>query len=232
MNRIFVAGGTSGIGRETVEKLAESGCEVVCACREIGRLPTHHGVRGIPFDATNPEADVAVPEELDGFVYFPGTITLKPFARLTDEDFLSDFEINVLGAVRVLRQALPALKRTGQASVVLFSTVAVETGLPYHASIAAAKGAVEGLVRSLAAELAPSIRVNAIAPSLSDTPLASNLINSEEKKKVAGDRHPLKRIGSPSEIADLVHFLLSDKAGFMTGQVLKVDGGLSAVRNF
>lgn len=188
------------------------------------------GIRGIPFEATGGDMEVEMPEDLGGFVYFPGTITLKPFARLSDGDFQNDFEINVLGAVRLLRQALPALKRSGRGSVVLFSTVAVGTGLPYHASVSSAKGAVEGLVRSLAAEFAPAIRVNGIAPSLTETPLAANLVNTEEKRKASADRHPLRRVGDAREMAHLVEFLLSEQSGFLTGQILKVDGGMSALR--
>ncbi|NBV39267.1 MAG: SDR family oxidoreductase [Verrucomicrobia bacterium] len=169
---------------------------------------------------------------MDGTVYCPGTIQLKPFHRLTPEDFLKDFQINCLGAVAALQSALPALKASGKASVVLFSTVAVVQGMLMHASIATAKGAVEGLTRSLAAEWAPVIRVNAIAPSLTDTPLAGNLLNADSKKEAAGKRHPLQQIGKPEDLASLVAYLLSDASSFMTGQVLSVDGGLSSVRLF
>ncbi|NIP94206.1 MAG: SDR family oxidoreductase, partial [Akkermansiaceae bacterium] len=169
---ILIAGGTSGIGRETVKQLVADGDRLTCACRDLEQLPALPGIEGIAFDATDPEAQPILPDRLDGFVYFPGTIRLKPFHRLSDHDFLADMSVNLMGAVRLIRQALPALKQSGNSSVVFFSTVAVQTGLPFHASIAAAKGAVEGLTRSLAAELAPRIRVNCIAPSLTDTPLA------------------------------------------------------------
>lgn len=218
------------MGKAAVTLLSESGCEITCACRDPGKLPAAPAVRAIPFDATDPEPALELPETLHGLVYFPGTITLKPFHRLSDEDFLRDFQINLLGAVRLLRLALPALKKAESASVVFFSTVAVRTGLPYHASIAAAKGAVEGLSRSLAAELAPRIRVNCIAPSLTDTPLAESLLNSGEKREAAGKRHPLHRIGDPAENARLIAFLLGEDSGFMTGQVLRPDGGLSVLR--
>lgn len=226
----LIAGGTSGVGKETVRLLVTDGHKVTCACRDAQRLSDIPEAQSEPFEASDSDAKPNLPGSLDGFVYFPGTITLKPFHRLTDDDFRSDFEVNVLGAVRLLQQALPALKKSSNASVVFFSTVAVQTGLSFHASIASAKGALEGLVRSLAAELAPSIRVNAIAPSLTDTPLASFLLESEEKRRASADRHPLKRVGDPSETAQLVRYLLGEGSGFMTGQILKLDGGLSTVK--
>jgi NAD(P)-dependent dehydrogenase (short-subunit alcohol dehydrogenase family) len=173
-----------------------------------------------------------LPDALEGLVYCPGSIRLQPFHRLRDEDFSADFELNLLGAVRVLRAALPCLKAVERGSVVLFSTVAVATGMPMHASIAAAKGAVEGLTRSLAAELAPAIRVNAIAPSLTDTPLAAGLLRTERQRAAAAERHPLGRIGQPSDLAAAARFLLSDEAGWVTGQVLHVDGGMGRLRRF
>ena len=169
---------------------------------------------------------------LDGLVYFPGSITLKPFHRLTAEDFLRDFQVNCLGAAEAIRQALPSLKAAPSASIVLFSTVAAAQGMPFHASIAAAKGAVEGLGLSLAAELAPGVRVTVIAPSLTDTPLAGPLLNSDAKREAAAKRHPLQRVGEPADVAELVAFLLSDAAAFMTGQILRPDGGLSSIRTF
>ncbi len=227
---ILMAGGTSGIGSATVNRLLENGDTVFCACRNPDELPTEPGVRGIPFDATRPSSIAGLPDRLDGFIYFPGTINLKPFRRLTDEDFLEDYQINVLGAVNLLRQALPLLLRADQASAIFFSSVAAQSGLPFHSSIAAAKAAVEGMARSLAAELAPRVRVNAIAPSLTRTPLADPLINTESKLENSNRRHPLNRIGDPAEIAHLVHFLLSEGSAFMTGQVLRPDGGLSTLR--
>jgi NAD(P)-dependent dehydrogenase (short-subunit alcohol dehydrogenase family) len=169
---------------------------------------------------------------LDGLVYFPGTITLKPFHQVSDEDFLDDFRVNCLGAAAVIRQALPALKAAPSASIVLFSTVAVAQGMPFHASIASAKGAVEGLALSLAAELAPKIRVNVIAPSLTDTSLAGTLLNSEAKREAAAKRHPLQRVGDAADVAELAAFLLSDASAFITGQIFRPDGGLSSIRTF
>ncbi len=227
---IALIGGTSGISRATIAQLQAEGHQVHAACRSPEKL-ADLGIVAQPFDASAP-GPLVWPERLDGFVYFPGTISLRPFHRLTAEDFQRDLQVNLLGAVAALQSALPALKASGNASVVLFSTVAVAQGMPMHASISAAKGAIEGLARSLAAEWAPAIRVNVIAPSLTDTPLASSLLNSDLKKEAAAKRHPLQQIGRSEDLATFVVHLLSGHARFMTGQVLHVDGGLSAVRTF
>jgi len=227
---ILLIGGNSGIGLATARRLLGHGDKVIAAARNPGPL-TDLGVHVQTFDALKP-ANLELPSSLDGLVYFPGTITLKPFHRLTAADFLSDFGVNCLGAVSAIQSALPALKAAPSASIVLFSTVAVAQGMPFHASIAAAKAAVEGLARSLAAELAPKIRVNVIAPSLTDTPLAASLLGSDAKREAAGKRHPLQCVGDPGQTAELVEFLLSDAAAFMTGQTLRPDGGLSNIRTF
>lgn len=227
---ILIVGGNSGIGLETVRMLQAQRIPMVAAARTPGPLQS----LGIPvqaFEASNP-GSLDLPEKLSGVVYFPGSITLKPFHRLTDEDFLAELKTNLLGAVAVLRATMPALKAAGSASVVLFSTVAVAQGMPFHASIAAAKGAVEGLTKSLAAEWAPKIRVNAIAPSLTDTPLAGTLLNSDAKREASAKRHPLQSVGDPADVAELVSFLLSDGSKFLTGQILRPDGGMSSVRTF
>jgi NAD(P)-dependent dehydrogenase (short-subunit alcohol dehydrogenase family) len=168
-----------------------------------------------------------LPEHLDGFVYAPGSINLRPFSGLKPETFAQDMEVNFLAMVRVLQSVLPKLKKSEAASIVLFSTVAVSVGMPFHTSVAAAKGAVEGFARSLAAELAPKIRVNVVAPSLTDTPLANKFLNNEQKMENAALRHPLKSVGTADQIAQTAAFLLSDKASWTTGQVLGVDGGMS-----
>jgi 3-oxoacyl-[acyl-carrier protein] reductase len=223
-------GGNSGIGLATARLLKAQGISIIAAARTPGPL-AELGIPVQPFDAQNP-VTLDLPPVLDGLIYFPGSITLKPFQRLTAEDFLKDFQVNCLGAVAVLQSSMPSLKAAPLASVVLFSTIAVAQGLSFHASIAAAKGAVEGLTLSLAAELAPKIRVNAIAPSLTDTPLAGNLLNSEVKMETAAKRHPLQQIGNADDIAQLAAFLLSDASKFFTGQILRPDGGLSSVRTF
>lgn len=226
----FLIGGNSGIGAATARLLISAGNTVIAAARTAGPL-AGMGVSVQPFDALDP-GPLDLPAVLDGLIYFPGSITLKPFHRLTATDFLHDYQVNCLGAAHAIQAALPALKAAPHASVVLFSTVAVAQGLPFHASISAAKGAVESLALSLAAELAPKIRVNVIAPSLTATPLAENLLNTDAKRESAAKRHPLHQIGDPEDVAKLAVFLLSDVSKFMTGQILRPDGGLSSVRTF
>lgn len=231
MKNYLIAGGSSGIGLALVKKLSAEGHHVLVVSRTSDSLAGLPGVSHLPKDLLNDElAEAELPASLDGVAYCPGSINLKPFRSLKPEAFLEDFQINVLGAVKVLQASQKALKNAENPAVVLFSTVAVGQGMPFHASIAAAKGAVEGLARSLAAEWAPAIRVNCIAPSLIDTPLAARLLSSEEKKEAAGARHPLKRVGTADEAAALAHFLLGENSGWITGQVIGLDGGMSSVR--
>ena len=231
---IFVVGGSSGIGLELVKKLNDDRHEIIVGSRTGESLVEFPEVRHLNLDVTQDGLSFeGLPETLQGLVYCPGSILLKPFQRITVEDFRKDFELNLLGAVKVIQGCLNRLKKspTG-AAVVLFSTVAVKTGMPFHASVASAKAAVEGLTRSLAAEFAPRIRVNAIAPSLTDTPLAKSLLSSKERQKASAERHPLKRIGSPGEIAGLAYHLIRDEGSWITGQILHVDGGMSSLRVF
>ena len=223
MKNILIIGGNSGIGQALALKLKAQQHQVLTACRRATSF-SHQ-----TYDATSDDI-LQLPDQLDGLVYCPGSITLKPFHRLTPEEIVDEFRLNALGAATTLQQALPSLRKSSSASVVLFSTVAVQTGLPFHAAIAMAKGAIEGLTRSLAAELAPGIRVNAIAPSLTDTPLSESLLNTEQKRATSAERHPLKRIGHPSEIASLASWLLSDESHFVTGQIIQADGGLGSIK--
>lgn len=231
---ILIVGGSSGIGLELVKVLSENYHEIYVGSRTADTLVEIPGVHHIPMDVTAETLDLeTLPKTLQGLVYCPGTIVLKPFQRLTIDDFRNDFNINLLGAVKVIQGCINLLKKSPSgASIVLFSTVAVNTGMPFHASVGSAKAAVEGLTRSLAAEFAPRIRVNAVAPSLTDTPLAQNLLSSEEKRKASADRHPLKRIGTPQEIARSAAFLLSDASAWISGQILPIDGGMSSLRTF
>ncbi len=226
--RFLLIGGSYGIGLELARRLSEDGHEVLVYSRTVGELNGIAGVEHRLFDALGDELKIDGP--IDGLAYLPGTIDLKPFNRYSDADLLRDLEVNYLGAARAIRNVLPNLKLSESASVVLFSTVAVQTGMPFHASIAGAKGAVEGLTRALAAELAPKIRVNCIAPSLTDTPLATKLLNTDQKKESAGERHPLKRHGKPADIAAAAAFLISDTSSWVTGQVIHVDGGIGYLK--
>jgi len=227
---VLLIGGNSGIGLSTSKLLLQQGHNITAASRSSDQL-SQLGIATQAFDAQNP-SPLQLPEVIDALVYFPGTITLKPFHRLTPADFLRDYQINVLGAVHCIQQALPALKKSPSASIVLFSTIASHQGMSFHASIASAKSALEGLTISLAAELAPNIRVNAIAPSLTNTPLASPLLGNDAKIEAAEKRHPLQSIGNPDHIAQLISFLISDHSSFITGQIHRPDGGLSSIRTF
>jgi len=226
---ILIIGGSSGIGLALAEHLAPH--NTIYVASRSGEAVQHLNVQHIAFDATQEELDVSrLPEVLHGFVYCPGSINLRPFKGLTVEAFQSDFELNVLGAVRSLRSVLSQLSASGNAAVVFYSTVAVQTGMPFHSSIAAAKGAIEGLTRSLAAEFAPKIRVNAIAPSLVDTPLALKFLNNDTKVEKANERHPLGRVGNAQEIAQATACLLGEESSWMTGSVLQLDGGIGNLK--
>ncbi len=230
MKTYIVIGGTSGIGLETTKLLSKNN-RVIVISREKKNIDGMPNVEFYSADVTKTIDDLPnIDGAINGIVYCPGTINLKPMKILKIEDFQNDFEINVLGAVKVINKYFANLKSSENASIVLFSTVAVQTGMQYHASIASAKGAVEGLARSLAAEFAPSIRVNCIAPSITNTPLADKLLNNDTKLKASEDRHPLKRIGNANEIAELASFLLSENSGFITGQIIKADGGISSIK--
>ena len=172
-----------------------------------------------------------MPDDLDGLVYCPGSINLKPFDRIKPEDFELDYKLQVTGLIKILQLVLPRLKKSANASVVLFSSVAVQTGFTFHSQVAASKGAIEGLTKALAAEFAPKIRVNCIAPSLTNTPLAASLINNEQKLEANSLRHPLKRIGHTKDIAHMALFLLSDKSSWITAQIMHVDGGISSLKS-
>ena len=229
---ILVVGGTSGIGLSLVKILNTNDATVYVISRS-GPDNLVEGVKYLQADITGTLDAIAgfLPDELHGMVYSVGSINLKPFTRLTEEDFLNDYRINVLGAARIIQQSLKQLKNAGSASVVLISSVAAKTGMPYHASIAAAKGAVEGLALSLAAELAANqIRVNVVAPSLTNTPLAQNLLNTPEKREASAKRHPLAKYGQPEDISNAISFLLSDESSWITGQVIGVDGGLGKLK--
>ena len=229
MKNILLIGGSHGIGLEIAKNLSATH-NLIIASRTDEQLADLN-VQHIPFDALTDTLDVnALPEILDGYVYCPGSINLKPFKNLKMEHFQEDMDINYLKMVKVFQTVLPKLLQSSQASVVLFSSVAASTGMPFHSSIAGAKAAVEGFAKAIAAEFAPKMRVNVIAPSITNTPLADKFLNSELKTERAAERHPLKKVGQPQDIAQMAQCLLSENAAWISGQVFHVDGGMSTLQ--
>ncbi len=222
MKSVLIIGGSSGIGKSLVNILLETS-KVSSISRTSAEI-IHPNFKEFSCDILHDELPKF--EQIDALVYCPGSINLKPISRLKQEDFLNDFSINVLGAVKVIQEYLPILKQSKTPTILMFSTVAVKIGMPFHASVAASKGAVEGLVKSLAAELAPLIRVNAIAPTLTDTNLASKLLRNDRLKEMSAERHPLKRYLQPEEVAEMASFIISDKALAFSGQVFEMDCGI------
>jgi NAD(P)-dependent dehydrogenase (short-subunit alcohol dehydrogenase family) len=232
MKNVLVIGGSSGVGAATVELLQKNNYAVYSTYKRnepVASNPTtsfHH------LDVLDSEVDLSfLPDTIDGLVYCPGSINLKPFSRIKPGDFLEDLELQVVGAIKCIQAALVKLKASENSSIVLFSSVAAQFGFNFHSQVSVSKGAIEGLTKALSAELSPRIRVNSIAPSLLDTPLANKLLSSEEKRRANAERHPLKRIGKAQDIAQMVEFLLSENSSWITGQVLPVDGGMSRLRS-
>ena len=224
---ILLIGGSSGIGLSLVNQISQDH-NVYVACRSNNSLPEN--VNYINYDVLNDDLNSSLlPETIDSFIYLPGSINLRPFKSLSIESFKEDLEINFIGLIKSLKSILKNLTASNSASIVLFSTVAVQRGMPFHSSVSSSKGAIEGLAKSLAAELSPKIRVNVIAPSLVNTPLANRFLNNDIKIEKSANRHPLKRIGSASDIANLTDYLISDKSSWITGQIIAVDGGLSTI---
>ena len=222
MSTIIVVGGSKGIGNAIVTSLLSSH-NVINISRTEPEV-SHNNLTHYSCDVLNDELPNI--EAADGLVYCPGSINLKPISRLSIDDFKNDFEINVLGAVKVIQKYLPILKNGNKPSILLFSTVASKLGMPFHASVAASKSAVEGLTKSLGAELAPTIRVNAIAPTVTNTDLASKLLRNERMIENMNERHPLKKYLEPQEVADMATFLLSEKAASLSGQIFEMDCGI------
>ena len=231
MKNILIIGASSGIGAQLSKNLVAAGHNVTGTYNENTDYDVIPGVSMHQLNVMEDELNMDfIPETIDGLVYCVGSINLKPFKRIKPENFLEDFSLQVVGAIKVLQRITPHFKNSEAPSVVFFSTVAVQNGFNFHSQVSTSKGAIEGLTRALAAELAPAIRVNCIAPSLTQTPLASKLLSSEEKIEANDKRHPLGRIGQPEDLAQMAQFLLSSKSGWITGQVFGVDGGMSVVK--
>ncbi|WP_396211220.1 SDR family NAD(P)-dependent oxidoreductase [Flavobacterium sp.] len=228
MKNILLIGGSYGIGLAIAKELQYEN-KVFIASRTYENIADMN-VTHIQFDATTDTLDMSkLPEAIDGLVYCPGSINLRPFKGLKLEVFEQDLQINFISLVKVIQSILPNLVASNQSSIVLFSSVAASMGMPFHTSVAAAKGAIEGFAKALAAEYAPKIRVNVIAPSLTDTPLADKFLNNDVKREKSAERHPLKRVGTSDDMAQIASFLLSSKSSWISGQVFHVDGGMSTL---
>ena len=226
---ILIIGASSDIGLEICKLANADGHNIYATSRDDANANNFDNFIQLDPNKSLDELD-DLPEDIDGLVYCPGTINLRSLQRLTLEDIKNEMEVNFYGAFNIIKKVLPNLKKNDGASVVLFSSVAVKTGMPMHSSIAAAKGAVEGLAKSLAAELAPRVAINCIAPSIVDTKLAANILSTDERKQASADRHPLKTIGSINSIANSAYFLLQAKENWISGQIFRPDGGLSALK--
>ena len=228
MKNILLIGGSYGIGLAIAKEL-ENKINIFIASRTSEGLENLK-VTHIPFDVLTDNLDkTLLPEVIDGIVYCPGSINLRPFRGLKIETFESDMQINFFSMVKVVQSILPQLTASNQSSIVLFSSVAASMGMPFHTSVAAAKGAIEGFAKALAAEYAPKIRVNVIAPSLTNTPLADKFLNNETKQEKSAERHPLKRFGQPEDLAKMACFLLGENSSWISGQIMHVDGGMSTL---
>ncbi len=231
MGNFLVVGASSGIGKAIAAQLINEGHKVYATFNTHPIEKYNENIIPQHLNVLDDQLQLNfLPESLDGLVYCPGAISLRPFARIQAVDFVNDFSLQVGGAIKTIQSALPALINAGNASIILFSTVAVQLGLNFHTQVAVSKGAIEGLTKALSAELAPTIRVNCIAPSLTDTPLAASLLNSEQKVEANAQRHPLKRVGTVEDMSEMACFLLSQKSSWITGQILHVDGGMSSIK--
>ncbi len=229
MKNYLVIGGSSGIGKEISKLLSKENIVFSTSRNELKE--SNENIRQIKYDVLVDELDPGLlPDQIDGFVYCPGTINLRPFRSLKLETFRSDLELNLIGAIKTLQIILTRLQESPSSSIIFYSTVAVKTGMPFHSSVSSSKSALEGLTKSLAAEFAPKIRVNCIAPSIVNTPLANKFLNTEDKIEKAAARHPLNKIGTAKEIAQLTQYLLDEKSKWITGQIINIDGGISSVK--
>lgn len=231
MYNYLIIGGSSGIGESIVNLLKDKDCKVFATYNSNKIENTDH-VHFFHLDVMDDHFDFGhLPDELHGLVYCPGSIQLKPFKSFSEDDFLNDYRLQVTGAVKIIQELLPKLKKAKQSSIVLFSTVAVQSGFNFHSLVSSSKGAIEGLTRALSAELVPQIRVNAIAPSLTDTPLASKLLSNDQRRQALSEQNPMKRVATAEDITHAAYYLLNPESSYMTGQILHVDGGMSVIKN-
>ncbi len=230
MKTYVVFGGSRGIGAALVSILLKDGHSVLNVSRNDSE-ENHVNLSYHSLDVLEQDwASLPPLPEIHGLAYCPGSIDLKPLRRVSVEDMEEAMDVNLYGALRAIQWAYPVMRKTPNAAVVLFSTVAVSQGMPFHTVVASAKGAVEGFTKSLAAEFAPKVRVNCIAPSLTDTELAGDLLRDDKRREASAERHPLKRIGQREDIAHAAQYLLGEESSWVTGQVLHVDGGMSSIR--
>ncbi|WP_033961725.1 SDR family NAD(P)-dependent oxidoreductase [Psychroserpens jangbogonensis] len=222
MKTFIVIGGSRGIGNAIVSTLLENH-KVINISRSKPEL-AHHNL--LHYDCDILKDELPDIEFADGLVYCPGSINLKPITRLSLDEFRADYEINVIGAVKAIQKYLNVIKNGDNPSVVLFSTVAAKLGMPFHASVAAAKSGVEGLVKSLGAELATTLRINAIAPTVTNTDLASKLLRNDKMIANITERHPMKKFLQPQDVAGMAEFLLSEKSSSISGQIFEMDCGI------
>lgn len=227
MRNILVIGGTKGIGKAIIDLLIEEN-KITCMSRNVSDF-NHENYNHIQLDATLD--DFPDLEKIDSLVYCPGSINLKPISTLSIEDFRNDFELNVIGAVKSIKKYLPLLKKGENPSILLFSTVATKLGMPYHASVSASKSAIDGIVKTLGAELAPKIRINAIAPTITNTELASKILRNEKVLENMIERHPLKKILSANEVAKMAKFLISEDGSSISGQIINMDAGIVSFKS-
>ena len=227
MKNILIIGGTKGIGKAIVEQLVNENI-VICMSRNSTEF-SHNNYTHTTFDSTVDELpDV---EKVDTLIYCPGSINLKPISTLSIDDFRKDFKINVIGAVKAIKKYIPLLKKGLNPSILLFSTVATKLGMPYHASVSASKSAIDGIVKTLGAELAPKIRINAIAPTITKTELASKILRNDKVVENMIERHPLKKILSPEEVSKMAKFLISEDASSISGQIINMDAGIVSFKS-
>jgi NAD(P)-dependent dehydrogenase (short-subunit alcohol dehydrogenase family) len=230
MKNFIVIGGSSGIGKEIVSLLEKEKHNII-ATYNTNRIENRENVKYIQLDVKeNCLITEELPEKIHGLAYCPGSINLKPFHRFKDEDFVEDFKLQVLGATNIIKDLLPKLKKSEEASILLFSTIAVQSGFSFHSQVAMSKGAIEGLTRSLAAELSPTIRVNALAPSLTNTNLSNRFLNTQTKMDLQAENNPLKKVGEAKDVAEAAVFLLTPKSSWITGQIIHIDGGFSKIK--